>query len=278
MVLHGAAASADRRDVAVSREMLKAALRALRGKGLNVAILVTPAGFIDHKPGGTWSRSAGWGATQADFNMLAAAAADVATELASPEVRRLARGTVEHLVLGIDVWPTERSEPHAETACVFDVATGIVLPVTGKSYPNTAQQNDLIRNPDAGSHVIRLGKERVAVLVCHDLAAWSPRGNAVAKGTRAGVWQAMQDSVKLEQPTLAVHLPHTVDTARTWSAAWTRFAGRSGGLLKSGTTAIRHLNRGWKPVFGPVDPKFLAGTTWGHAVVDVIIAGPRDAS
>jgi hypothetical protein len=50
----------------------------------------------------------------------------------------------------------------------------------------------LIRNLDVASHVVRIGDERVAVRVCHDLAAWSPRGNAVAKGGRAEAWEGMQ--------------------------------------------------------------------------------------
>ena len=278
LVLHGAAATADRRDLDASREMLVAALRALRERELHVAILVSPAGFVDHKPGGTWSGRTGWETTQDDFNRLAAVAASTASQLISPEVLDLARGTVGHFVLGIDVWPTERREPHAEVACLYDVATGIVRPVTGKSYPNTAQQDDLIRNPDTGTHVVRIAEERVAVLVCHDLAAWSPRGNAVAKGVRSVTWQGMQASVEAERPTLAVQLPHTVDTAGTWRAAWSRFAERSGGRLTSGTTAIRHLDRRYRPVLGSIDPKLLAQTGWGKRVVDVVVADERDVS
>jgi hypothetical protein len=159
---------------------------ALASRGLNAEILVTPAGFVDHKPGGDLLGTIGWQTTQDDFNRLAAVAAVVARKLVTPEVRTLAQGLVGHVIVGIDVWPTPHREPHAETA------TGAVVPVTGKTYPNTAQQDDLIRNLDVASHVVRIGDERVAVRVCHDLAAWSPRGNAVAKGGRAEAWEGMQ--------------------------------------------------------------------------------------
>lgn len=273
LVLHGAAAASDRRDVAASRAILVAAVRALRDRNLRVAILVTPAGFVDHKPGGAWPGTAGWETTQADFDELAAVAATVAGELVSSNVRELARETVGHLIIGVDVWPTDDREPHAEVACLYDVDAGSVSPVTGKSYPNTAQQGDLIRNPDVASHLIEIDGRTIAVLVCHDLAAWSPRGNAVAKGVRATTWRGMQDAVAAKRPTLAIQLPHTVDTAATWRGAWSRFAERSGGRLTSATTAIRHLDRSYKPVPGPIDPRFLGQTGRGERVVDILVAG-----
>ena len=153
----------------------------------------------------------------------------------------------------------------------MDIATGEIVAVTGKTYPNTAQQNDLIRDPATASHVIAIGDERVAVLVCHDLAAWSPRGNAVAKRDRAETWQAMQAAVKAPAPTLAVQLPHTVSTAGTWASAWSRFEARSGGVLRSGTSAIRHLDKDWQVVVPPPDAKLLAGTGRGERAIDVIV-------
>ena len=116
-----------------------------------------------------------------------------------------------------------------------------------------------------------IGDERVAVLVCHDLAAWSPRGNAVAKGTRKHAWQAMQAAVESGRPTLAVQLPHTVSTAATWRPAWSRFTARSGGSLRSGTSAIRHLDRWWDPIETPPDEKLLARTGVGARSLDILV-------
>jgi hypothetical protein len=278
LVLTGAAARADRRSLEDARLMLGAALDALRSDGRSLGILATPAGFVDHKPGGSWHGRVGWETSQSDFDGLAAVASSVAADLVTPGIRELARGVVDHLVLGIDVWPTEHREPHAEVACLYDVDTGVVRPVTGKSYPTTGQQDDLIRNPDPASHVVAVGGERLAVLVCHDLAAWSPRGNAVARGTRATAWQSMQDAVTAARPTLAVQLPHTVNKSRTWQAAWATFGRGAGPSLRAGTTAIRHLDKGYRPVPGPFDPALLAGTGWGDRVIDVVIGGKTELS
>jgi hypothetical protein len=273
LVMTGTAASADQRDLGCARSLLVAATAALRKRGLVVGILVTPAGFLEYKDRGKWIGTKGWLTDQSDFNRLAAIAADLVRDLVTPEARLLMLGAIDHLIIGVDVWPTEQSEPHAEVACLYNVADDAVAPITGKSYPNMQQENGLIRNPDIASHIAQIGDERVAVLVCHDLAAWSPRGNAVAKRSRAEAWAAMQAAVTTGRPTVAVQLPHTVSTPATWRSAWARFAGRSGGSLVSGTTAIRHLDQHWRRLAKPPDAALLAGTGRGARVVDVIITG-----
>ena len=278
LVLDGAAATADRRSIDGSRDMLVAALEALRAGGVRVGVLATPAGFVDLKEPGPWAGSAGWETRQADFDRLAASAVACARELVTPEVLAAATGAADHLVLGIDVWPTPHREPHAETAVHVDVATGAVRALTGKSYPTTGQQDDLIRNPRPSTHVAEIGGERLAVLVCHDLAAWSPRGNAVAGGARADAWHAMQEAVSAGRPTLAVQLPHTVDKAGTWRAAWSRFRDLAGPQLAAGTTAIRHLDQSYQGVATPVGTGLLAGTGTGTRAVDVVVRSRNDAA
>ena len=274
LILTGSAATADRRSIDSSRAMLTAAIGALQDAGTSLGILVTPAGFVDHRPGGSWGGSTGWQTTQADFDDLAHVASGVAGNLVTSELREQAVGVVDHIVLGIDVWPTTHREPHAETACLYDVGAGTVRPITGKSYPTAGQQNHLIRNPATGTHVIEVGGERLAVLVCHDLAAWSPRGNAVARGTRAAVWRAMQAAVAEARPTLAVQLPHTVNKAATWHVPWAAFGHLAGGSLRAGTTAIRHLDQGYAAVREPAGASLLAGTGWGARVIDIVVDGP----
>jgi hypothetical protein len=253
--------------------MLGAALTALRREGRRVGILVTSAGFHEPRLAGAWRDPVGWTTTQEAFDTLAAVAERTVDDLMTPELRDLAGGTVDDLILGIDVWPTNSREPHAEIACRFDVAAGTATMITGKTYPTTSQQDVLIRDPDAGSHVVQIGDETVAVLVCFDLAAWNPRGNAVATGIRAVTWRAMQEAVTAARPTLAVHLPHTVDNPRTWTTSWAVLGRTAGGRLRAGTTAVRHLDRDYRPVAGPIDPGLLSGTGIGAPVVDVIVAG-----
>ena len=77
IVTTGPAGKIDRREVTLARGVLVAALEALCEQDLVATILVTPAGFIDHKPRGEWSGTAGWQTTQADFDRLAAVAEGV---------------------------------------------------------------------------------------------------------------------------------------------------------------------------------------------------------
>ena len=217
LVTYGPAAHFHRDQVKIGRAVLLAALKLLRERDLTARILVTPAGLITGHLGEEAPVRHGWNTDQASFDWLGAHALGLARELFTSEVRSLGAGRVGHLVLGVDIWPADRKGPYGETACLCDFTTGEVRLLTGKSYPNTEQQDLLIREPDLASHVVDLGDEKLAVLVCHDLAAWSPRANANAKGYRADVWQRMQECIEQGKPTLAVQLPHTVDTAATWT-------------------------------------------------------------
>lgn len=277
LVLMGDAATVDRRSTDDVRSTLIAALEALRDSGLRIGILATPAGFVDHKPGGSWDGTFGWLTVQRDFDELAEVATSVARQLMTPRVRELAQGTVENFVIGIDVWPCSDPEIHAEVACLYETATGRASPITGKSYPTPGQEDTLVRNSNESGHVIPIGEERVAVLVCHDLAAWSPRGNAVARGIRATTWRVLQDAVAGARPTLAIQLPHTVDKAATWQAAWNAFRRSCGPNLRGGSTAIRFLDKGYGRPTTEIGQSVLAGTVWGQPAVDVFVSGRGEA-
>jgi GIY-YIG catalytic domain len=273
LILVDRAASADRSSLENARAILGEAFRAIRRDGTQVGILATPAGFVEHHMDGPWRGRSGWETAQGAYAELAAVASSIAERVLTPALRRIAAGTVEYVVLGVDVWPTLAQEPHAEVACLYDIGAAAVRPVTGKSYPTPAQQRDLIRNPDLESHLVPIGEERVAVLVCHDLAAWSPRGNATAMGTRAATWRAMQAAVTAAGPTLAVHLPHTVAKRQTWQAAWSVLERAGGSSLRGGWSAIRYLGLGYQPLSGAIDPALVAGTGWGERALDIIVTG-----
>lgn len=271
LVLAGPAASMARDDIRGLRTVLGLAIDAMRAERLSSSVFVTPAGYINLRLNGRWLGTRGWDTSVDDYERLGAIAADAAEELVVGEPLVRAQGVVRHLVIGVDVSPTSKNEPHAEVACLVDVGTGAVVPITGKSYPTIAQERSLVRNLDVASHIVSIGDEQVAVLVCHDLSAWSPRGNAVAKHRRADTWKAMQEAVRVGNPTLAVHLTHTAHNAATWQSAWARFEKLVGGQLRTGASAIRHLDQRWKPVEGPLDGKLLAGTNRGRPALDVIV-------
>jgi hypothetical protein len=83
----------------------------------------------------------------------------------------------------------------------------------------------------------------------------------------------MQECIERGKPTLAVQLPHTVDTAATWTPAWNRFVARSGGSLRSAASAIRHSGRDWKGHRNPPDAKLLTRLARGQTPLDILVGG-----
>ena len=79
---------------------------------------------------------------------------------------------------------------------------------TGKSYPLSGkQERRLVRDPFAANHVMDVGGDPVAVLVCHDLNAWSPRGTAVRGKGRATEAAGLDEALAGGHPTTVLHLP-----------------------------------------------------------------------
>lgn len=275
LVLTGSAAKVKRTSVEDARAILTTAIRALADADVRVDLLVTPAGFLDVKEGPGWPGSQGWRTSAADFAVLADRARAAVPALATPEILGLAAGHVARLVLGIDIWPTQRRRPYGETACVVVVPSGTILRVTGKSFPNSEQQGHLIREPNLEGHLLEIPGERVAILVCHDLAAWHPRGIAARRGRRAIEGGAFNDAIEHARPTIALHLPHTLEKVRTWAPAWGEFARRSGGELRAGTSAVRYRTLGGSHTpAASLDGRILAGIGWGERVVDIVVHDP----
>ena len=275
LVLTGSAAKVKRSSIDDSRAILATALCALADADLRLDLLVTPAGFLDVKHGTGWSGSKGWHTSTADFTELADRARAAVPSLITPEVLSLADGTVGHLVLGIDIWPTEGKRPYGETACMVGVPNGSVIHVTGKSFPNSEQQGHLIREPDLANHMCDVEGKRVAILVCHDFAAWHPRGIAARRGTRKAVGDEFNELIAREAPTIVLHLPHTLEKVRTWAPAWSTLAGRDSGRLRTGTSAIRYRTLGGRHTPAvPLNARVLAGTGWGGRVVDIVVHDP----
>ena len=121
------------------------------------------------------------------------------------------------LFFGLD-WP-----PHpVELVAVVDVVAGKVIRWTGKSYPTSSQEQDLVQVTDLRSHLLELAGERVLVLGCHDLNMWSPRSRAnQAQGSRRNIrCTSMIELAAKFKPTIVLQHPHTTDTVRIWSVAW----------------------------------------------------------
>ncbi len=239
-------------------------------------MLLTPGGFVEARGDGRWSGSKGWNTTATDVDVVRRTARGLAVDLIDPRLLDEASGVVANLLLGVDVYPTSKPEPHAEFAIHCDLADRSVGVVTGKSYPTGKQERQLIRDADIDGHMMTIGGHQTAVLVCHDLAAWSPRGMATRKGTRAKVGNAFAAAITAGRPTLALHLPHTLDTAKTWGQAWGRLRDSAGPQLACQGSAIRDLTKGWGEPDAHLDAGLLDGTARCEDSVAVVLHDPED--
>jgi hypothetical protein len=270
LVLTGAAQSV--KDPPDRTDLLAAALDAIAREEIHVRYLVTPAGFFEPRSPRELGLRHGWETKQGDFDIVRRLAAEgVTPQLADAFAR--ARGHVDYLVVGADVHGLGH-RAYGETALVYDVATKAPVASTGKSYPTTEQERKLIRNPDARGHVLDLGGETVAVFVCHDLQAWSPRGASSRGAVRAAVAGDLDQALRDARPTAVLHLPHTTHTPRTWMNPWAAIKRILPGAAWA--SAIKYRNGDHRPE-APLGPELLASTRSGSGEVLDIVLGDHTA-
>jgi hypothetical protein len=245
------------------------AFDAMTRAGCRSRFFITPAGFLVAKlPAGT-SVTKGWNTDGASFAAVRQEAARRVEAIFSPSLWRLARSAADAILIGVDVKDGNGTEPHGEASVLVDTQAQTVTAITGKTFPTTDQEVELIRNAAATSHVQRVQGEQVAVLVCHDLMTWSPRSKANRKRTRASVGTEMERAIRDGNPTLALHQAHTVSSTRTWSAAWAALL-RSNQQTTTAATAFRFLTKEYQRPDAPLDQRLLAATGRGD-VVDVVL-------
>lgn len=142
---------------------------------------------------------------------------------------------------------------------------------TGKTYPTTQQERRPVRNPDAAGHVLDIDGEQVAVLVCHDLIAWSPWGAASRGPRKAAVATKLQAAFADRHPTTVLHLPHTTHSARTWAQSWARVNTQLAGAPAAWASAIRYRKGNSRPPL-PLGSKLLDRTRSGSSeVLDIVL-------
>jgi hypothetical protein len=92
--------------------------------------------------------------------------------------------SIKFITFGID--SNNKDEYDNVVQCIqfvalFDTAKSKVIHWTGKSYPTTYDQKcRLIEFEDLKSHFVKVNKETVCLLGCHDLKIFSPRAKAIA--------------------------------------------------------------------------------------------------
>jgi hypothetical protein len=224
VVLSGDVARSDAaRSVDFPAATVRGVVDLMRKENLSTQFLITPGGFLKLDQDLAWTGPVGWGASGSLSGIEDAAARDIATRLA-PALQGAA-DVVRYVTVGIDVRTDAeaKSAPFAELVGLYDVAAGKVRHWTAKSYPTQDQELRLIQQADIGSHEFVIDDERLLLLGCHDVTAFSPKGNANLKagGRRHARAAEMRNAAHAFRPTLILHHPHSVDTAASFRASFT---------------------------------------------------------
>ena len=224
-------ANSEETNFARARRMLLRAFADNRWPG-NAMFALTPGGFVKAPFPDTndWDGESGWRSRPEDFSALLPHARTAVDEVLTPQVMDAARGRAEYLTLGVDL--SDRSGKrkmdrgahgtHAELVAIVEVARGEPVRWTGKSYPVSWQERTLVQELDLDSHLLRCGAERVLILGCHDLNMFSPRAeaNMTAGSDRQRRSERMRKVARKFRPTMILHHPHSTDSPRIWSTAW----------------------------------------------------------
>jgi hypothetical protein len=126
------------------------------------------------------------------------------------------REVTDYVTFGVD---SENKDGSIELVSLVDLKTNRFY-WTGKSYPTTDQERELVRIADLRTHFVELeGVGKVMVLGCHDLNIFSPRSRN-AKGWRRKVNGNFRELAKKERPVCVLHHPHYTVKVRTWCSAW----------------------------------------------------------
>ena len=216
-------------NVERARDMLMRAFADNRWPG-NATFAVTPGGFVKAPFPERWDGAEGWASRADGFRTLLPHARKAVDEVLTPLVLDMARGRAKFLTLGVDL--NDRSGKgkmerkargtHAELVAIVDVERGEPVRWTGKSYPVSWQERTLVQEADLESHLFKCGTERVLVLGCHDLNMFSARAQANMKtgSQRYRRSQQMRELTRKFRPTMILHHPHSTDSPRIWSTAW----------------------------------------------------------
>ena len=216
-------------DVSGVQKMLLQAFSNDSRKG-KATFVITPGGFIQAQFPRNYDGKRGWNSRPSDFRKLIPHAQKAVENVVTTEVLKVIRRRADFLTVGIDLnydkgkhkMDGEPRDTHAELIAVVKTVSGEITHWTGKSYPTRSQETTLVHETDLRSHLFRCGNERVLILGCHDLNMFSNRGyvNQKPNGPRRKRCNRMRKLVREFKPTIVLHHPHSTDSPRIWSTAW----------------------------------------------------------
>lgn len=245
--------------------------------GQSTRILVTSGGFVSFEWPPNVSRRDVGDNQNPDQDAVAALfnEADRAVDnLLTPSLRSKLKRCTDAITLGVDSFKTQVSvasegirDLHVELVYFVDLRSNHVHR-TGKIYPTSGQEDGLVRITDMASRFITFDRAPTLLLGCHDLNAFSPRGNSrVRRRWRRDAITSLCRTVKQRAPRIVVQHPHTTDSPRTWRAAWNKLVATAGSVDLYASAGRYHNSKG--PVRAPLD-RVLAATKSG-ASLDFIV-------
>lgn len=125
-----------------------------------------------------------------------------------------------YITIGIDGF--NKMNQCIQLVAVYDFKQQKVIRWTGKFYPLEREKRDLVKINDVDTHFIRLNRQNVLILGCHDINVFSPRGQAVANpdGWRKKIADDFKQKCVEFKPNIVLHHPHTTDSDKIWNLAW----------------------------------------------------------
>lgn len=205
---------------------------------------ITPGGFLNFEWPANLIVDDVKKPTKSEINLLLSAAAEVCNQFLYQFADHSLAEKFHFLTLGIDS-ECEKTGQQAELIMLKDLQTGRDR-WTGKSYPTSDQESLLVCFDDLSSHLIKTQSDKLLVLGCHDLNLLSNRALA---NTSIGSWRngrilEFRKLAKAFRPRIALQHPHTADTPRIWSTAWS-------GLLQALPSVMIYVGAGrWYNPFG----------------------------
>lgn len=127
----------------------------------------------------------------------------------------------DYFTLGIDGFnPINRQK--IELVAVYNLKLEKVIWWTGKFYPRSEEERTLVKIKDLTTHFLVLNNQNIAILGCHDLNVYSPRGqaNANPEGWKKMTAVRFKKLCNQFNPDIILQHPHTTDTPITWNVAW----------------------------------------------------------
>lgn len=142
----------------------------------------------------------------------------------SSKMREKIQTHINYITFGIDSHDLDENErllQGIQFVALFNTKQSKVIRWTGKSYPTIYEQKShLIEIPNLQSHFVKVNRESVCLLGCHDLKMFSPRSKALARNIKKKKIQTMDKLMKSNKPNIILHHPHYTDTYKIWNAEW----------------------------------------------------------